>query len=289
VQLLTTGLETSAGEFEHLVGRLAGEDALDHRPCRLPMDVADDHAQADAGIGQHFVHAVLLGREQANELLPLPGDQTQFAQFGRWHERATQQTGARQGGQPLGITNIGLAPGHLLDVAGIDHRRPETHRFQRRIRTLPVDACAFHNDFLRLKRRRPGRQRPSIAGEGTKLPLFDACLAARFLDDRARRDLGLMNVESNDPLVDRNQFHTVSFRNKLEDGKRWVPEPKLPEGDRSPTALLMCALEGSNPGYESVQRVTLASGVKPPKLCATSTHRFPTGIFFHDPGRPQLQ
>jgi hypothetical protein len=44
VQLLAAGLETSAGELEHLFGRLAGEDALDHRPCRLPMDVADDHA-----------------------------------------------------------------------------------------------------------------------------------------------------------------------------------------------------------------------------------------------------
>lgn len=92
-----------------------------------------------------------------------------------------------------------------------------------------------------------------------------------------------------DPLVDRNQFHTVSFRNKLQGGRRWVPEPKLPEGDRSPTALLMCALDGSNPGYESVQRVTLDCGVEPPKLCATSTHRFLTRIFFHDPGRPQLQ
>jgi hypothetical protein len=129
----------------------------------------------------------------------------------------------------------------------------------------------------------------SVAFEGTEWPLFDSFFAARFLGDCARRDLGLMDVESNDPLVDRNQFHTVSFHNRLEGGRRWVPEPKLPEGDRSPTALLMCALDGSNPGYESVQRVTLASGVKPPKLCAISTHGFPTRIFFHDPGRPQLQ
>ena len=52
---------------------------------------------------------------------------------------------------------------------------------------------------------------------------------------------------------------------------------------------LLCALDGSNPGYESVQRVTLACGVKPPKYCATSSHRFPTRIFFHHPGWPQLQ
>jgi len=194
MQLLTAGLETSAGELEHLFGRLAGEEAFDHRPCRLPMDVADHHAQADASIGKHFVHAVLLGREQADQLLPLPRNQTQFAQFGRWYERPAQQTGSRQGGQPLGITNIGLAPGHLLDVAGIDHRRPDTRRLERCVRTLPVDAGAFHDHFVRIKRGRPRCQRLSVAFEGTEWPLFDSFFAARFLGDRACRDLGLMDA-----------------------------------------------------------------------------------------------
>jgi len=143
--------------------------------------------------------------------------------------------------------------------------------------------------FVRIKRRRPGRQRSPVLFEGLQLMLLDACLAIRFLKDRARRDLRLMNVESDDSFVDRNQFHTVSFHNTLEGGKRWVPEPKLPEGDQSPAALFMCALDGSNPGYESVQRVPLACGVKPPKYCATSSRRFPTRIFFHHPGWPQLQ
>ena len=88
-----------------------------------------------------------------------------------------------------------------------------------------------------------------------------------------------MNVEANESLADRNQFHTVAFRNKLEGGRRWVAEPKLPEGDRSPAALLMCALDGSNAGYESVQRVTLACGVKPPKYRATYTHLLPQPAF----------
>jgi hypothetical protein len=289
VQFLAAGFETSTGELKNLMRSLPPENPLDHRACRLTMDIADHYAQPDAGIGQHFVHAVLLGREQPDELLPLPGDQTQFAQLGRRHERPSEQTGSRQGGQPLGISDIRLASRHLLDVTGIDHRRPDTDRLQRRIRTLPVDARAFHDDFVRIKRRRPDRQLPPVAFERAKLPLLDSCLATRFLDDRARRDLGLMNIQPNDPLVDRNQFHTVSFRHKLEGGRRWVPEPILPEGDGSPTALLMCALDGSNPGYESVQRVTLACGVKPPKYCATSTRRFPTRIFFHHPGRRQPQ
>ncbi len=74
VQFLAASLETSTGEIEHLVRSLAVEDALDHGPCRLTMDVTDDHPQADTCIGEHFVHAVLLGGEQVDQLLALPGN-----------------------------------------------------------------------------------------------------------------------------------------------------------------------------------------------------------------------
>ncbi len=53
-------------------------------------------------------------------------------------------------------------------------------------------------------------------------------------------------------------------------------ELKLPEDDKSSTACLTCALYGSNPGYESVQRVTLDFGVEPPKFCTTSFQHLPS-------------
>jgi len=64
---------------KNLMGSLPPENPLDHRACRLTMDITDHHTQPDAGIGQHFVHAVLLRRQQPDQLLALPGDQTQFA------------------------------------------------------------------------------------------------------------------------------------------------------------------------------------------------------------------
>jgi len=51
------------------MGRLAGENARDHRPCRLPMDVTAPHTQAHAGIGEHFVQAVFLGRHEGQRAL----------------------------------------------------------------------------------------------------------------------------------------------------------------------------------------------------------------------------
>jgi len=50
-----------------------------------------------------------------------------------------------------------------------------------------------------------------------------------------------------------------------------MPELKMPEGNYLPSACLTCALYGSNPGFESVRRVTLECGIKSPKnLCDLS-------------------
>ncbi len=68
-----------------------------------------------------------------------------------------------------------------------------------------------------------------------------------------------------------------------------MPELKVPEGDNLPTACLTCALYGSNPGFESVRRVTLDFGVEPPKFCATSNRHLPARILFHHQGWLQLQ
>lgn len=45
-----------------------------------------------------------------------------------------------------------------------------------------------------------------------------------------------------------------------------MPALKMTEGDKSPTACLACALYGSNPGCESVRRVTLGVGSSRQKL-----------------------
>ena len=57
-------------------------------------------------------------------------------------------------------------------------------------------------------------------------------------------------------------------RNILRSGRRQVSGPKMPEGGKPLTAFLTCTLYGSNPGYESVRRVTLGYRVKPPKKIA---------------------
>jgi len=73
--------------------------------------------------------------------------------------------------------------------------------------------------------------------EPAKLPLLDARAAVGFLNQRTGGDLRLMNVEPDNPLVQRYQFHATSRRITLEVGRWRVPELNMPEGDKSPTAV----------------------------------------------------
>ncbi len=171
---LPAGFEPAAGQFEHLVGRLPGDDGLDHGARRLTMQIADDNTQTNPAVGQHLMQPVLLRGQLADQFLPLACDQAQFPQLGRRHKRAAQQTRPRQGRQPVGITYIRLAAGHVLDVPRIHHLRTDAHRFQRRVWTLPVNAGAFHHHFVRPQSGYPGRQFPTIPFETAKLPLLDA-------------------------------------------------------------------------------------------------------------------
>jgi hypothetical protein len=57
-----------------------------------------------------------------------------------------------------------------------------------------------------------------------------------------------------------------SRRFTLKNGRWRVPELNMPEGDKSPTACLACALYGGNPGCESVRQVTLETGTSRQKL-----------------------
>ena len=221
---LATGLQSAAGETEHLVRRLPGDDGLDHGTGGLAMQIADNHAKPDAAVGQYLVQPVLLRGQLADQFLPLASNQTQFAPLRRRHERAAQQPRACQRRQPVGIAHIRLAARDVLDMPGIHHLRANADCFQRRIRALPVDARALHDDFVRTQRCRPVSEFAAIPPEAAELPLLDARVAVRVLDQRTGGDLRLMDVETDDALVQCYQFHAASCRFTLKGGRWRVPD-----------------------------------------------------------------
>jgi hypothetical protein len=109
------------------------------------------------------------------------------------HQAGAQQAGLQQLAQPLRVLDVGLAPGDLLDVPGVDQRQLEAvleHRPDR----LPVDAGRFHRDLLDGERLEPVPQRQQTV-DG-RLELRHVLLElAPAPDAHARRHARLVYVE----------------------------------------------------------------------------------------------
>jgi hypothetical protein len=130
-----------------------------------------------------------------------------MADLGRRNERGPHQARPRQDGQPLGIGDVCLAPGYVLDVTGIDHPCRNTHLLQGRIRALPVDPRAFHDHDVRGETADPLCQCPAIALETTKLPVLHRHTAIGLLDQGTGRDLVLVHIQTDDLPVNRGDVH----------------------------------------------------------------------------------
>lgn len=210
-QILAAGTQTP-GTLEDGVDGFIAQQGLDHGSCGLPMQVGEQHIQTDPGIGQHLVQPVLLRGQHPAELLALSCDQAQMADLGRRNERGPHQARPRQRGQPLGIGDVRLAPGHVLDVTGIDHPRRNAHVLQCRIGTLPVNPRALHDHDVRGQPVDPRCQCPAIPLEATKLPLLHRHTAIGLLDQGAGRDLVLVHIQTDDPPVNRGDVHADLLR-----------------------------------------------------------------------------
>ncbi len=77
-QLLAPSLQPER-QIKNLIHGFAGDECLDYGPCTLTADVADQHIDPDARIGQHLVQPVLLRGQHPVELLALAGNQPEVA------------------------------------------------------------------------------------------------------------------------------------------------------------------------------------------------------------------
>ena len=134
----------------------------------------------------------------------------------------------------------------------IEHRRDDPDLLQRRMRTLPVDAGALHDDHLGAVSGHPLRHRLAVTLETTKLGQLDTRLAGLIFRDRTGRDLRLVNVQPDDPFVQLRQFHPPFLSRKVTNGwKRRLTETTCRV---APAAFLPCAL------HEAIRGTSRFSG-----------------------------
>jgi hypothetical protein len=118
------------------------------------------------------------------------------------HEACLEQPGLDQPAQPLGIRDVGLATGDLLDVARVDQHALEVV-FEDRPRRLPVDAGGFHRDPLDPVRGQPVAQTEQPTHRGRELRHVLLAAPARVGHAHTRRHLRLVDVQRRRALDDR--------------------------------------------------------------------------------------
>ena len=92
----------------------------------------------------------------------------QLADVGGRHKAAAQQPVRVQGGQPLAVRHVGLAPRNVLHVPPVDHHHLQPGRFQHFIDIEPVDAGGFHRHRMHPLFPEPVAQTLQVAGEGAE-------------------------------------------------------------------------------------------------------------------------
>ena len=146
---------------------LAVDDRPDHGPARDPQHVAGDVAQLDVGVLQHLLDPVGHRGAVADQLGPLSRQVAELADLRRRDEAGREQAVLEQLRDPLGVLDVGLAAGDLLELVGVDQHDLEA-ALQEVEDRLPVDAGGLHGDVADAFGVEPVGQGEQFGGHGAE-------------------------------------------------------------------------------------------------------------------------
>lgn len=149
---------------------LAGDDGPEDLLAGFTDHVGNDLGQLQVHLDQSLLHVLDVAGLVAEEHVPLPRHRAQGTKIALGLKRALQQAEGHQLLQPLAIEHVRFAPGHALDVAGIDQEDGETPRFQQIVEGNPVHPGGFHRHRLDLAGGEPIGQPFEVHGETRKFP-----------------------------------------------------------------------------------------------------------------------
>jgi hypothetical protein len=126
---------------------------------------------------------------------------TQLAdRLGR-HKVGFQQPGLGQLAQPRGVREIGLAPGHLLDMPGVDEHQLEVVLEDVPDR-LPIHTGGLHHHLRHAVSGQPVTQRQQATDRGRELGQVRLAHSASRGHPHARRHLSLVDIKRRRALDD---------------------------------------------------------------------------------------
>src|SRR6266511_2859988 len=172
--------------------------ALDERPedrqAGHASDVGGDRGELDVGALEHLLDPVDLRRSVPDERGSVAGQLAQLA-FGPGRDEARpQEAVAEEIGDPLRVTDVGLAPRHGLQVRGVDDEQLEAG-LEDVVDRLPERPGALHRDNGDAGFGQPVGEREQLAGGRSERSDLAGGLRSRTRGQPTGDDRALVDIE----------------------------------------------------------------------------------------------
>ena len=122
------------------------EDGIDNGQPAESGDVTNDIVQLEIHLGESLLHEKHLARSALEQGVAMAQNAANRANGLRGPERASQQSHAMEVLQPLAVLDVGFAPRHPFDMAGVDQTNFQPPALQDLKKGDPVNPCGFHSD-----------------------------------------------------------------------------------------------------------------------------------------------
>ena len=190
------GPQATLGQFgQH--GRVVGsrDQRVQHRPAGHAQHVAGDRAQLDPGVLQDLLQPLGFPGSLLDQRLAVAGQIAQLPDRLGSHERGSDQAVLDQLADPHRVGHVGLAPGHVAQVGGVEQPALEVV-FQQVVHRPPVHPGGLHPDHGHTEAGQPVAQQHEPRGRGPKRPGLGLASALVARHSHRRGDRCLVHVQS---------------------------------------------------------------------------------------------
>jgi hypothetical protein len=196
LELGELGAQAALGQLGQQLGVAhAGDQGPKHRPAGDAQDVGGHARQLDAGVLQQLLQPLRLAGALLDDGLAVAGEVAQLPDRRGWHEAGADQAVLDQLADPLGVGDVGLAAGHVAQVAGVE--QPAVHGgLQPVVHRLPGGAGRLHADHGHLLAGQPVPQRQQAFGGGGERAGVLLALPVLARGPHARRHRLLVDVQA---------------------------------------------------------------------------------------------
>lgn len=138
---LSTGVATVMAQArQRLRVALSGKDRANDAQASRTGDIGDDVVELKIHLGQRLLHMLDVRGRVLQQTFALTHIGSQFGNLPFGPKAGSKQPERMEPLQPLGVADIGLAPGHVLGIARVDKKHSEPSCIEKFENRDPVDA-----------------------------------------------------------------------------------------------------------------------------------------------------